>query len=112
MCFINTIMNSVGNTLNDNEATNKSNNILSKASPGKKSRARWCILIGVFAVTVMAGSHEVLRFQSSREWITISLPNPPATLPDNTASALLRRECCVSAKSCLSRYHRNGFQKA
>jgi hypothetical protein len=74
-------MNSIGDTtpLNDNEATNKSNNILSKASPAKKPRARWRILIAVFALTLMAGT------QSSREWITISLPNPPVPLPDNTA---------------------------
>jgi hypothetical protein len=64
-------------------ATSRSNNILSGLA--KNSRVRWFILITLFAVTVMAGTHEVLRIQSSREWITISLPNPPAPLPDDAA---------------------------
>ena len=61
-----------------------------KASPPKKSRAGWYILIALFAVTAMAGTHEVLRFQSSREWVTVSLPNPPAPLPDNSAPSFVQ----------------------
>jgi hypothetical protein len=78
------IMNSTKHTteLNDNSATNKSTNMLSGLA--KKSRARF-ILIALFAVTVMAGTHEVRRFQFSREWVTVSLPNPPAPLPDAAA---------------------------
>jgi len=67
-----------------NEPPNKSNNTVSKANPAKK-RARWFLLMAVFAVAAMAGTQEMLRFQSNREWITISLPNPPAPLPDNAA---------------------------
>jgi hypothetical protein len=67
-----------------NEPPNKSNNSVSKANPAKK-RARWFILMAVFTVAAMAGTQEMLRFQSNREWITISLPNPPAPLPDNAA---------------------------
>ena len=67
-----------------NETKNKSNNIISKAPPAKK-RARWFLLIAVFTVAAMAGTQEMLRFQSNRQWITISLPNPPAPLADNAA---------------------------
>jgi hypothetical protein len=66
------------------ETTKKSNNIVSKAPPAKK-RARWFLLVGVFTVAAMAGTQEMLRFQSNHEWITISLPNPPAPLPDDAA---------------------------
>jgi len=48
------------------------------------NKARWSILIVLFAVTAMAGGHEALRFRSSRKWVTISLPNPPGPLPDVT----------------------------
>jgi hypothetical protein len=54
-------------------------------SPKSKRGALWFILIALFAVTVMAGAAEVRRIQSSREWVTISLPNPPAPLPDDMA---------------------------
>jgi hypothetical protein len=60
------------------------NNTPSKAAPAKK-RARWFLLIAVFTVGAMAGTQEMLRFQSSREWITVSVPNPPAPLPDTAA---------------------------
>jgi len=67
-----------------NETKTKSDNGVSKANPAKK-RARWFLLIAVFTVAAMAGTKEMLRFQSNREWITISLPNPPAPLPDAAA---------------------------
>jgi hypothetical protein len=66
------------------EPPNKSKKIVSKAPPAKK-RARWFLLIAVFTVAAMAGTQEMLRFQSNREWVTISLPNPPAPLPDTGA---------------------------
>jgi hypothetical protein len=82
--FSSTIMLSITNAppLNDKKAT--------KVSLGKKSRAHWYILLALFAVTAMAGAHEVLRFQSSREWVTVSLPNPPAPLPDNSAPSFVQ----------------------
>jgi hypothetical protein len=77
VCVSDTIMISILNTppLNDNEAANKA----------KKPGARWGFLIVLVALTAMVGTHQALRFQSSREWVTIALPNPPAPLPDNIA---------------------------
>ena len=71
-CFASVIMNSKENT--------KSNSSLLT-----KPRALWFIFVALFAVTVMGGTQEVRRIQSSREWVTISLPNPPAPLPDRMA---------------------------
>lgn len=62
-----------------NEPPNKSPNTVSK------KRTRWFLLIAVFTVAAMAGTQEMLRFQSNRGWITISLPNPPTPLPDASA---------------------------
>jgi hypothetical protein len=82
--FSSTIMISIINAtpLSDKKAT--------KASLPEKSRAGSYILLALFAVTAMAGTHEVLRFQSSREWVTVSLPNPPAPLPDNSAPSFVQ----------------------
>ena len=63
---------------------NMTNNIVSK-TPRAKKRTQWFLLIAVFTVAAMPGTQEMLRFQSNREWITISLPNPPAPLPDSAA---------------------------
>lgn len=47
----------------------------------KRSRAVWCIGIALFGLTVM-GARQLPEFQSSPEWTTINLPNPPAPLAE------------------------------
>jgi hypothetical protein len=83
VCISDTIMISILDTtpLSDSTATKKSNKTHSKA---KKPGARWGFLIMLFALTAMVGTHQALRFQSSRQWVTISLPNPPEPLLDST----------------------------
>jgi hypothetical protein len=56
-------------------------------NPIMSNKARWSILAVLLAVTAVAGSHQALRFRSSREWVTISLPNPPGPLPDVTVAS-------------------------
>lgn len=50
----------------------------------KRSRAVWCIGIGLFGLTVM-GARQLPEFQSSPKWTTIDLPNPPAPLPESNS---------------------------
>ena len=45
----------------------------------RRTRAVWCIVIGLLVLTAMA-ARQLPRFQSSPEWTTIDLPNPPAPL--------------------------------
>ena len=54
----------------------------------KRSKALGRLLMLLFAVTIFAGTHEILRVHASRKWVVIDLPDPPKPLPYDTDDRL------------------------